>query len=93
MKFLSLSAAMWQNGFMKHSVDIPDDLNRRLDLLAARSTLSREQIVEDALSRGRSLAWREKWVAGIAAGVEDADRGDFADDAEIAAVLNMFGPA
>lgn len=57
-------------------------------MLAARSTLTRGQIIEDALSHGRSLAWQEKWIAGVQAGIEAADRGDFANEEEVAAVLN-----
>lgn len=67
---------------------IPDDLSRRIDALAERSSLTREQIIEDALSMGRSLAWQEKWVAGVREGLGEADRGEFASEAEIAAVLN-----
>ena len=72
---------------------ISEDLSRRIDMLASRSTLTREQIIEDALSHGRSLAWQEKWVAGVQAGVEDADRGNFATEEEITAVLNKFSQA
>lgn len=78
---------------MKHSVEISDDLSRRIDMLAERSTLTRGRIIEDALSHGRSLAWQEKWIAGVTAGLEDADKGNFADDEEIAAVLNKFSRA
>lgn len=37
-------------------------------------------------------AGREKWIAGVREGLEDADRGDFASEDEIAAVLNKYGP-
>ena len=46
------------------------DLSRRMDALAARTSLTRRQIIEDALSHGRSLAWQEKWIAGVQAGIE-----------------------
>lgn len=78
---------------MKNTAEISEDLSRRIDLLAARSTLTREQIIEDALSHGRSLAWQEKWIAGVQAGIEAADRGDFATEEEIAAVLNKYSQA
>ncbi|MBZ9987792.1 transcriptional regulator [Mesorhizobium sp. BH1-1-5] len=78
---------------MKNNVEISEDLNRRIEMLTSRSTLTRDQIIEDALSHGRSLAWQEKWIAGIQAGIEAADRGDFADEEEIAAVLNKYGRA
>ncbi|RWK40637.1 transcriptional regulator [Mesorhizobium sp.] len=78
---------------MKNSIEISEDLSRRIDMLASRSTLTRDQIIEDALSHGRSLAWQEKWIAGVQAGIEAADRGDFANEEEIAAVLNKYGQA
>ena len=71
--------------------EISEDLSRRIDRLAARTTLTRGQIIEDALSHGRSLAWQERWVSGVQEGIDDADRGDFADEDDIAAVLNRFG--
>jgi len=70
---------------------ISEDLSRRIDRLAARSMLTRERIIEDALSHGRSLASQEKWVAGVEEGLIDADRGDFASPEEVAAVLNKYG--
>ena len=71
--------------------EISEDLSRRIDRLAARTTLTRGQIIEYALSHGRSLAWQERWVAGVQEGIDDADRGDFANEDDIAAVLNRFG--
>lgn len=78
---------------MENNSEISEDLNRRIDMLTARSTLTREQIIEDALSHGRSLAWQEKWVAGVQEGIEAADKGDFATEEEIASVLNKYGQA
>lgn len=71
---------------------ISEDLSRRIDALAARSSLTRGQIIEDALSRGRSLAWHEKWVAGVQEGLVEANLGEFASDEEIASVLAKYGP-
>lgn len=45
---------------------------------------------EFALAQSRSLVWQEKWIAGVQAGIESADRGQFATDDEIAAVLNKY---
>jgi len=75
---------------MKSNIELSDDLARRIDLLAESTRLTRSQIVEDALSHGRSLAWQEKWAAGVQAGINDADLENFASDAEITAVLNKF---
>ncbi|KQT85585.1 ribbon-helix-helix protein, CopG family [Aurantimonas sp. Leaf443] len=78
---------------MTRALELPDDLSRRIDLLAERSTRTRAQIIEDALAHGRSLAWQERWQAGVQAGIEDADRGEFATDEEIATVLNKYSQA
>lgn len=91
--FLAAFPRIWQNVYMKNAAEISEDLSRRIDLLAARSDLTRKQIIEDALSHGRSLAWQEKWIAGIQAGIEAADQGDFATEEEIAAVLNKYSQA
>ncbi len=72
---------------------ISDDLSRRIDALAARTTLTRGQIIEDALAHGRSLAWQEKWISGVQSGIEAADRGEFASEEDIAAVLNKYAQA
>lgn len=84
---------MWQNALMDTKNDIPEDLNRRIASLTARSSLTRAQIIADALSHGRSLAWQEKWIAGVQDGIEAADRGDFATDEEIATALNKYNQA
>ncbi|MGF9563204.1 transcriptional regulator [Neorhizobium sp. JUb45] len=75
---------------MKSSVELSEDMSRRIDRLAERTRLTPAQIVDDALSNGRSLAWQEKWAAGVQAGIQDADEGKFASDAEIANVLGKY---
>ncbi|WJR67729.1 ribbon-helix-helix protein, CopG family [Neorhizobium sp. CSC1952] len=77
---------------MKNNAEISEDLSRRIDQLAARSRLTRGQIIEDALAHGRSLAWQEKWIAGVETGLAEAEKGDFATEEEIAAILNKYGP-
>lgn len=76
---------------MRNTVQLPEDISRRIDSLVERSNLSRDQIVEDALSQGRSLAWQEQWVSGVTEVLAEADRGEFASEAEIEAVLNKLG--
>ena len=71
------SRRLWQNGHMDNSNDISEDLDRRIDTLTRRSTLTRSRIIEDALTHGRSLAWQEKWIAGVEGGLAAAERGDF----------------
>lgn len=83
---------MWQTGDMDNNENISDDLSRRIDALAARSSMTRGQIIEDALAHGRSLAWHEKWLAGVQEGLAEAERGEFASEEEIAAVLTRHGP-
>lgn len=90
---LELACRLWQAGGMHNQSDISEDLERRIDQLTARSSLTRGQIIEDALARGRSLAWHERWVAGVQEAIAEADRGDFATEEEIAAVLGKYGPA
>jgi predicted transcriptional regulator len=78
---------------MKNAIDLPDDISRRIDRLAERTSLTRSRIVEDALSHGRSLAWQEKWIVGVQAGIADADEGEFASPAEIDALLTRYDQA
>jgi predicted transcriptional regulator len=77
---------------MNDKDNISDDLSRRIDAIAARSSLTRAQIIEDALAHGRSLAWHEKWVTGVQEGLAEAERGEFATEEEIAAILTKYGP-
>ena len=62
-------------------------LTRRIDRLAARTRRSREDIVRDALERGRSLTWQETWIAGVEDGLADAEAGAFASPADVARLL------
>ncbi|GAK68690.1 hypothetical protein RRU01S_02_00170 [Agrobacterium rubi TR3 = NBRC 13261] len=41
----------------------------------------------------RSVAWRKQWTAGIKAGIEDANRGDFVSEEEITGVLMRYDQA
>lgn len=91
--FLAGIRLIWQTELMKNNIEISEDLSRRIDILASRSKLTRHQIIEDALSHGRSLAWQEKWIAGVQSGIEAAEREDFASEEEITAVLNKFSQA
>ncbi len=87
---LAADSHLWQGKLMINSAEISEDLNRRIDKLAKLSSLTRGQIIEDALAHGRSLAWQEKWIAGVQTGLQDADRGHFATEEDIAAVLNKY---
>lgn len=75
---------------MKNMINLSDDISQRIDRLAERTRMTREQIIEDALTHGRSLAWQEKWIAGVQAGIEDADSSNFVTEDEIALVLSRY---
>ncbi len=78
---------------MKSTIDLPEDLSRRIDIVAQRTNLTRSRIVEEALAHGRSIAWQEQWIAGVKAGLADADSGNFASEDDIAAVLSRYDQA
>lgn len=75
---------------MDNNDHIPEDLSQRIDALVASTSLTRGQIIEDALAHGRSLAWQEQWAKGVQEGIEAADAGRFATEEDIAAVLNKY---
>jgi predicted transcriptional regulator len=67
---------------------LPDDVNEKLDALASKLDRSRFYVATQAI--GDFIA-RESWqLAEIDAGVEDAQLGDFASDAEVAIVLAKY---
>ncbi len=78
---------------MKSTIQLPDDIDQRIEKVAAETNLTRSQIVEEALSFGRSLALQEQWIAGVRAGLAEADREEFASEEEIAAVLSRYDQA
>lgn len=75
---------------MRNTVQLPEDISRRIDKLVERSNLPRDRIVEDALAQGRSLAWQEQWVIGVLEGLAEAERGEFASEAEIEAMSRAW---
>jgi len=77
---------------MTVTLDIPDELQARVDAIARRSGLSASQVVADALDKGYSLEWQERFLDKVAAGLAAADRGDFANEDDIAQVLNKYRP-
>ncbi len=77
---------------MTIELEITPDLAERIDALAARAGVSRSQIIQDALEKGHSITWQERFVEKVKAGIEAADRGEFASNAEIDRVLNKYRP-
>ena len=78
---------------MTITLDIPDDLKARIDAIAARSSLSAAEVVADALENGHSIEWQEKFLDGVAQGIDAADRGEFASPAELARIVNKYRPS
>lgn len=68
------------------------DLMARVDALAARTTMTREEIIREALENGRSLAWQEEFLRRVEEGKAAADRGDFASPEEVERVLGKYRP-
>ena len=70
------------------TVRLPDDLTDKLDALAAKLDRSRSYVAVQAIG---DFVEREAWqIAEIEAGLDDANRGDFATDAEVASVLEKY---
>ncbi len=63
-------------------------MTEKLDALASKLDRSRSYVATQAIS---DFIARESWqLAEIEAGLEEAQRGDFASDAEVAAVLTKY---
>ena len=77
---------------MDESQTISPELLARVDALAARTTMTREEIIREALENGRSLAWQEEFVRRVEEGKAAADRGDFASPEDVERVLNKYRP-
>lgn len=66
------------------------DLLRRVEALVARTTLSPDEIVNDAL-RGY-LDWQEDFAGKVQAGIVAADQGAFASPREVDRVFEKYRP-
>jgi predicted transcriptional regulator len=67
------------------TVRLPGDVTEKLDALASKPDRSRSYVATQAISDPIA---RESWqLAEIEVGLEEAQRGHFASDAEVAAVL------
>jgi predicted transcriptional regulator len=70
------------------TVRLPDDVTKKLDELAEKLDRSRSYVAAQAIS---DFVTREAWqLADIEAGLRDAERGNFASDAEVAATIARF---
>ena len=82
----------WHSHVMQNTVDIAQDLQRRIDQIAARFDLSASNVIADALQNGHSLEWQEQFLDKVAAGLAAAERDDFASPDEITKVINRYRP-
>jgi predicted transcriptional regulator len=79
MKVMSMTA---------FTVRVPDETANRLDQLAEKLDRSRSYVAAQAIE---DFVAREEWqLAEIEAGVAEAERGDFASDRDLAAVVGKY---
>lgn len=78
---------------MTIQLNVTPELQRRIEALAARSNLTADQVVLDALENGHSLEWQERFIDKVALAIDAADRDDFATADDIEAVRNKYRPA
>ncbi len=70
------------------TVRLSDDVARKLDALASKLDRSRSYVAAQAIG---DFVAREAWqLADIEAGLREAERGEFATDAEVAAVIAKY---
>ena len=70
------------------TVRLPDDVTKKLDALAEKLDRSRSYVAAQAIG---DYVTREAWqLADIEAGLREAERGDFATEAEVAATIARY---
>lgn len=70
------------------TVRLPDDVAKKLDALAAKLDRSRSYVAAQAI--GDFVAREELQLADIDAGLREAESGDFATDAQVAATIAKY---
>ena len=75
---------------MVNKLDIPADLSERIEALASRYRLDGALILRSAIEDGRSLEWQEAYFREVTAGLAEAEKGDFVDSEDVAALLARF---
>jgi predicted transcriptional regulator len=71
------------------NVRLPSDLHGQLEQLVQATGRSKSFLTVEAL---KSYVSQEQWqIADIQAGLQEADRGEFASAAEVAAVYAKYG--
>jgi predicted transcriptional regulator len=70
------------------TVRLPDEQSAQLDQLAGKLDRSRSYLAARAIE---DYLARESWqITEIEAGLAEADKGEFASDSDVAAVLNTY---
>ncbi|AZV20690.1 MULTISPECIES: CopG family ribbon-helix-helix protein [Mesorhizobium] len=70
------------------TVRLPDDTTNRLDQLAEKLDRSRSYVAAKAIE---DFVARQEWqLAEIEAGLAEAERGEFASEQELAAVIGKY---
>ncbi|WP_214474472.1 CopG family ribbon-helix-helix protein [Mesorhizobium sp. dw_380] len=70
------------------TVRLPDDTANRLDQLAEKLDRSRSYVAAQAIE---DFVARQEWqLAEIEAGLAEAERGEFANEQELAAVIGKY---
>ena len=70
------------------TVRLPDEVTEKLDAIAAKLDRSRSYVAAQAIG---DFVAREAWqIADIEAGLREAEKGDFATDAEISATIAKY---
>jgi predicted transcriptional regulator len=77
---------------MVMTLEISDSLKARLEAIAARTTMSPSELVDDALTKGYSLEWLERSLDRVERAKEQAARGEFATADDLARVVNKYRP-
>lgn len=69
---------------------IAPELQARVEALAVLSSRSPAEVVADALERGHSLEWQERFAEQVRAGLDDAAAGRFATPADFERLRNKY---
>ena len=77
---------------MSMMLDISSELRKRVEAIATRSNLTASEVIADALERGYSLEWQERFLAKVEQGLRSAENGDFASADEMRAVAEKYRP-
>lgn len=75
---------------MTMEFEITQELQARIDAIAARSRLTASEVIADALENGHSLEWQERFLDKIEAGIAAADRGEFAAASDLDRIRNKY---